>query len=120
MIKFEALAMNIHAIFLLNKNVKSNITKKNEILGYLLIIVLESLKEWKVVITLVRQKYKYTKWTQDHGTELGIIYRGKGLPMDIGKAEDNYNKERKSWCFNCNIYRHMVKDCRKPKKRKRN
>jgi len=38
--------------------------------------------------------------------------------MDIGKAEDNYDKERKSWCFNCNIYRHMVKDCRKPKKKK--
>jgi len=54
MIKFEALAMNIHAIFLLNKNVRSNITKKMKILGYPFIVVLESLKEWKVAITLVR------------------------------------------------------------------
>jgi len=38
--------------------------------------------------------------------------------MDIGKAKDNYNKDRKSKCFNCNIYRHIVKDCRKPKKEK--
>ena len=87
-----------------------------KILEYPFIVTLESLKEWKVAIILVRQGYKYTKWRQDHRTELGIIYRRKELPIDIEKAKDNYDKERKSWCFNCNIYKYMAKDCRKPKK----
>ena len=38
--------------------------------------------------------------------------------MDIGKFKDNYNKDRKPKCFNCNVYRHMAKDCWKPKKGK--
>ena len=38
--------------------------------------------------------------------------------MDIGKFKDNYNKDRKPKCFNCNVYRHMAKDCWKPKKEK--
>ena len=36
--------------------------------------------------------------------------------MDIGKAKDNFNKGEKSKYFNCNIYRHMVKDYKKLKK----
>ena len=38
--------------------------------------------------------------------------------MDTGKFKDNYNKNRKSKCFNYNVYRHMAKDCQKPKKEK--
>jgi len=38
--------------------------------------------------------------------------------MDIGKAKDNYDKDRKPRYFNCNIYEHMVKDCRKLRKEK--
>jgi len=38
--------------------------------------------------------------------------------MDIGKFKDNYNKNRKPKCFNCNVYRHIAKDCQKPKKEK--
>ena len=58
MIRFEVLAMkaetdNMHVIFLLKKNVKSNIIKM--ILGYLPIIVPKSLKKWKIAITLVEQ-----------------------------------------------------------------
>ena len=57
MIEFEALAIQadtdeLHAIFLLKKNVWSDIIKT--ILGYLLIMASETLKEWKVAITLVR------------------------------------------------------------------
>ena len=63
-IKFEALAMkaeigNIHAIFLLKKNIGINIIKT--ILGYLPITILETLREWKVAIILVGQEYKYTE-----------------------------------------------------------
>ena len=48
MIKFEALAIkvetnNMHTIFLLKKNIRTDIIKK--ILGYPLIVVLEILKE---------------------------------------------------------------------------
>jgi len=37
--------------------------------------------------------------------------------MNIRKANNNFDKNGKSKCFNCNIYKHMVKDCKKPKKR---
>ena len=48
MIEFEALAMKaetdeLHIIFLLKKNIQTDIIKM--ILGYLLIVVLETLKE---------------------------------------------------------------------------
>ena len=36
--------------------------------------------------------------------------------MDIGKAKDNFDKDKRPKCFNSNAYGHMVKDCRKPKK----
>ena len=47
----------MYVIFLLKKNVRSNIIKT--ILEYLPIVVLKSLKEWKVVITSVRQGYEF-------------------------------------------------------------
>jgi len=55
-IKFEALAMKVdtdelHAIFLLKKNVQQDIIKT--ILGYLPMAMSETLKEWKVAITSV-------------------------------------------------------------------
>ena len=64
MIEFKALAMKVdmdelHAIFLLKKNIQQNIIKT--ILGYLHIVVLETLKEWKVAITLVGQGYESTE-----------------------------------------------------------
>ena len=64
MIKFDALAMKadtdeLHTIFLLKKNVQHNIIKT--ILGYLLITVPETLKEWKVAIISVGQEYKSTE-----------------------------------------------------------
>jgi len=64
MIEFNILAMKadtdeLHAIFLLKKNVRLDIIKK--ILGYLPIAVPETLKEWKVAITSVKQEYKFTE-----------------------------------------------------------
>ena len=64
MIEFEALAMKadtdeLHTIFLLKKNVRQNIIKT--ILGYPLIAMPETLKEWKVVITSVGQGYESTE-----------------------------------------------------------
>lgn len=39
--------------------------------------------------------------------------------MDIGKSKDNFDKDRKPRCFNCNIYGYMAKKCQRSK-RKRN
>ena len=38
--------------------------------------------------------------------------------MDIGKFKDNFYKDGKPRCFNCNIYRHISKECIKLKKDK--
>ena len=76
MIEFEALAMkaktdDIHTIFLLKKNVRSDIIKT--ILGYLPIVVPELLKKWKVVIISVKQECELTKGRlQDKKQELLI------------------------------------------------
>ena len=60
-IEFKALAMKadtdeLHAIFLLKKNVRHDIIKT--ILGYPPIAMSKTLKEWKVAITSVGQGYE--------------------------------------------------------------
>ena len=80
MIKFEVLAMktktdNMHMIFLLKKNIRSDIIKT--ILGYPLIAAPKSLKEWKVAIKSPRQWYESIEDRQDYKTESEITYRKK-------------------------------------------
>ena len=36
--------------------------------------------------------------------------------MDIGKSRNNFDKNRKPRYFNYNLYRHLAKECRRPKK----
>ena len=117
-IEFETLAMKadtdeLHAIFLLKKNVQHDIIKT--ILGYPPIAMPKTLKEWKVAITSVGQGYKSTKGRHNYKMGTGTTYGGKGQPMDIGKSNDNY-KDGKPKCFNCNKYEHMAKECRAEKK----
>ena len=117
-IEFEALAMKadtdeLHAIFLLKKNVRHDIIKT--ILGYPPIVMPETLKEWKVAITSVGQGYESTEGRHDYKTSTGTTYRGRGQPMDIGKSNNNF-KDGKPKCFNCNKYRHMAKECQAEKK----
>jgi len=38
--------------------------------------------------------------------------------MDIGKFRDNFDKDGKPKYFNYNIYRYLVKECKRPKKNK--
>jgi len=78
-IEFEALAMKIdtdelHAIFLLKKNVQHDIIKT--ILGYPPIAMPETLKKWKVAITLVGQGYESIEGRHDYKTSTGTIYGG--------------------------------------------
>ena len=49
----------LHAIFLLKKNVQYDIIKM--ILGYSPIAMPETLKKWKVAITSVGQGYEFTE-----------------------------------------------------------
>ena len=104
----------LHAIFLLKKNIRQDIIKM--ILGYPPMAMPETLKEWKVVITSVGQEYESTEECHNYKMSMGIIYGGKGQPMDIGKSNDNF-KDGKPKYFNYNKYRHMAKECRSEKKK---
>ena len=75
----------------------------------------ETFKEWKVAIISVGQGYKSTEGRHDYKTSTGTTYREQEQPMDIGKSNDNF-KDGKPKCFNCNKYRHMVKECQLEKK----
>ena len=113
MIEFKVLAMKadtdkLHTIFLLKKNVQADITKT--ILGYLPMAVLEILKKWKMAIILVGQGYKSTESRNKYRTGTRTTYGGRGIPIDIGKSKDNFNKDRKPRCFNCNAYGYMAKE----------
>ena len=98
----------LHAIFLLKKNVQHDIIKT--ILGYPPIAVPETLKEWKVAIISVGQGYEFMEEQHDYKPGTGTTYRGQGQPIDIRKSNDNF-RDGKSKCFNCNKYRHMTKKC---------
>ena len=37
--------------------------------------------------------------------------------IDISKTKDNYNKEGRLKCFNCNKYGHIAKECQKKKEK---
>jgi len=90
------------------------------ILEYSFIIAPKLLEKWKVAITSVKQEYKSTERKQNYRTGLEIIYEEREASIDIEKAKDNYNKDGKPRYFNCNIYRHIMKNCRKLKKEKKN
>ena len=118
MVEFNTLAMKadtdeLYAIFLLKKNVRQDIIKT--ILGYPPIAMPESLKEWKVAITSVRQGYKSTEGYYDYKTSTRTTYGGRGQPMNIGKSNNNF-QDGKPKCFNCNKYGHMAKECQSKKK----
>ena len=71
-----------------------------------------------MAIISVGQGYESMESRQDYRTGTRMIYGGRDTPIDIEKTKDNFNKDRKPKCFNCNIYRHIAKICQKPKKEK--
>lgn len=105
---------DMHVIFLLKKNIRSNIIKT--ILGYLLVATLNTFKKQKVAIISVEWRYEFTERRYNYRIEIEITYRGKKATMEIRKFKDNYNKDRKHRYFNYNVYGHMTKDHRKLKK----
>ena len=111
-IKFEALAIkaeidNMYVIFLLKKNIWTDIIKK--ILGYSPMVALEILREWKVAITSVGQKYESIESQHNYRTGTGTIYEGREAFIDIGKTKDNFNKDRR---LKYDKIEHIAKNCR--------
>ena len=70
------------------------------------------------MITSAGQGHKSTESQQDYKTEMGMTYGGRGVPIDIRKFKDNFDKDGKLRCFNCNIWTHG-KELPKAKKGKR-
>jgi len=119
MIEFKVLAIktetdNLCVIFLLKKNVQTDIIKT--ILGYPPMTAPDTLKEWKVAITTVRQRYESTESRHDYKTSTGTIFGGREAPMNMGKSRNNFDENGKPKCFNCNLYGHLAKECKRPKK----
>ena len=71
------------------------------------------------MITSVEQEYELTESWHDYKMGTGTTFGGRGAPMDIGKSRDNFNKDKRPRCFNCNIYRYIAKKCWKPKRDKK-
>jgi len=55
----------------------------------------------------------------DYKISTGIIFRGREALIDIGKSRNNFDKNRKPRCFNCNLYRHLAKEYRRLKKERK-
>jgi len=49
----------------------------------------KSLEQWKVAITGVKQRYKWTNICYDYRTGSEITYRGIGKPMEIERQQNN-------------------------------
>ena len=56
------------------------------------------------------------KARQDYKIETETKYGGRDVPIDIRKTKDNFDKDGRPKCFNCNVYRHIAKDYRKLKR----
>ena len=70
-----------------------------------------------MAITSVSQEYESTERYHDYWIGTRITYKGWGLPMDIGKSNNNFKDRKPKW-FNWKVYRHMARNCKKPKKEK--
>ncbi len=77
-------------------------------MGYPLIAMPDTLKEWKVAITLVGQEFESIERQNNYKTSTRTTYGGKGQPIDIGKSNKNF-KDKKPKYFNCNKYRYYGK-----------
>jgi len=69
-----------------------------------------------VAITAVGQGYESMEGQHDYKTSIEITFGGREAPMNIGKSRNNFNESRPPRCFNCNLYRHITRECRRPKK----
>ena len=71
------------------------------------------------MITSVGQRYKSIESQYNYKIDIGITYRERDIFIDIRKAKDNFDKNGRPKCFNCNMYGYVVKKCQRPKKNKK-
>jgi len=81
--------------------------------------VLKTLKEWKVVITLVEQEYESTESWHNYKTETETTYRDKEVSINIVKFKNNFDKDEKPRYFNYNTCRYIAKDCWRLRRQKK-
>jgi hypothetical protein len=102
---------NQHAIFLLKQHVKHDIIRI--IMGYPPVAIPSDLKEWIKAILSVGKGQEATQTCHDILTPTGVIYGGKGQPMEIGRKRLEWSKDRTLKCYRCDQYSHIGKECLK-------
>ena len=85
---------------------------------YLPIAIPETLREWKAAIIPVGQGYESIESQYNYKMSTEITYRGRGIYIDIRMTKDNFDKDGRLKCFNCNTYGYMAKECQRLKKEK--
>jgi hypothetical protein len=101
-----------HTIFLLKRHVKHDIIKV--ILGYPPIAIPSVLDEWIEAIQSVGKGQESTQTCHNILTPTGVIYGGKGQPMEIGRTKFEWNKDGTPKCYKCDQFGHIGREC--PKK----
>jgi hypothetical protein len=100
-----------HAIFLLKRHVKHDIIKI--ILGYPPVAIPTDLKEWIDMILSVGKGQEAMQTRHDILIPSGVIYGGKGQPMEIGQKRLEWSKDGTPKCYKCDQYSHIGKECLK-------
>lgn len=114
LLKRQSKISDEHATFLLKRNTRPDIIRI--ILGYPPSALPDKYGEWKESILSVG-KGKDFLGAGDKKTSTGVVYGGRGQPMEIGRSLPRF-KDGKPKCFNCNKYGHLAKECKNAKNTK--
>jgi hypothetical protein len=82
-------------------------------MGYPPVAIPTDLKEWIDMILSVGKGQEATQTRHDILTPSGVIYGGKGQPMEIGQRRLEWSKDGTPKCYRCDQYSHIGKECLK-------
>jgi hypothetical protein len=83
-------------------------------LGYPPIAIPSELNEWIEAIQSVGKGQEATQTHHNILTPTGVIYGGKGEPMEIGQTRFEWSKDGTPKCYKCDQFGHIGREC--PKK----